>query len=94
MRIGILAKTLHKLAALRLLSEGMGELEKQRLQRIERGDDAAEVDREAAQAALIGVATFFQDYGIEAKPLVRLLSDIAAVSFGSSPSRMLAPAPG
>jgi hypothetical protein len=70
----------------------MGELEKQHLQRIERGDDAAEVDREAAQAALIGVATFFQDYGIEAKPLVRLLSDLAAVSFGSSPSRMLAPA--
>ena len=36
-------KTLHKLAALRLLSERMIALEKQREKRIEHGDDPAEV---------------------------------------------------
>jgi hypothetical protein len=87
-----LAKTLHKLAALRLLSEAMGEIEKQRQQRVEGGDNAADVDRETAQTALNGVLTFFLDYGIESRPLVRLLSELAALSAGSSPSPMLAPA--
>jgi hypothetical protein len=55
----VLTGKLHQLAALRLLSDGMGELEEHRRQRIERGDNLAEVDRETAQAALNGVVTFF-----------------------------------
>ena len=86
-----MAKKQHTLAALRLLSDGMSKLEKQHQQRIERGDDPAEVDRDAAQLALTFVSTFFQDHGIEAKPLIRLLSELVALSAGSRPSRMLTP---
>src|SRR6266852_3815771 len=70
----------------------MGEIEKQRLQRVKRGDDPAEVNRDAAQLAMNGVVTFFLDYGIESQPLVRLLNELAALTAGSSPSPMLAPA--
>jgi hypothetical protein len=90
-RIELLAKKQHKLAALRLLSDEMSELEKEHQQRIERGDDPAEADREAARMALTSVSTFFQDHGIEAKPLVRLLGELVALSAGSRPSRMLTP---
>jgi hypothetical protein len=83
---------LQKLAALRLLAERMSEIERQHQQRIERGDRPAEVDRDAAQLALNDVGTFFQDHGIESRPLVRLLSELAALTAGSSPSAMLAPA--
>lgn len=82
----------HKLAALRRLNSGMAELERQRRQRIDRGEDAATVDRETAQVALTAVADFFHAYGIEAKPLVRLLGELAALTAGSAPSRMLRPA--
>jgi len=58
----------------------------------EQGDDAAEVDRDTAQEALTGVVVFFMDYGIESQPLVRLLSELAALTAGSKPSPMLAPA--
>ena len=85
-------KTQHKLAALRLLGEGMSQLEKQHQQRIERGDDPAEVDRDTAQLALNIVVTFFLDHGIESQPLIPLLSELVAVSAGSRPSRMLTPA--
>jgi hypothetical protein len=87
---GAVAKKLHKLAALRLVSDGLGKLEKQHQKRIARGDNPADVDREMAQAALIGVLTFFQDHGIEAKPLVRLLSALTALSAGSRRPAMLA----
>jgi hypothetical protein len=87
-----LAEKLHKLAALRLLGKSMHELERQRQHRIDRGDDPAAVDRETAQAALNHVVTFFHDHGIESWPLVRLLSELAALTAGASPSRMLAPA--
>jgi hypothetical protein len=88
---GAVAEKLHMLAALRLLGDGLGKLEKQHQQRIERGDKPADVDREIAQAALTGVVTFFLDHGIESQPLVRLLSELAALSAGASPSAMLAP---
>jgi hypothetical protein len=85
-------RRLHKLAALRLLGDALGKLEEQRQQRIDRGDNPADVDRETAQLALTAVVAFFLDYGIESKPLVRLLSELVALTAGSSPSRMLAPA--
>jgi hypothetical protein len=87
-----LAEKLHKLEALRLLGKSMHELETQRQHRIDRGDNPADVDREAAQAALSLVLAFFQDHGIESRPLARLLSELAALTAGASPSRMLAPA--
>jgi hypothetical protein len=87
-----LAGKLNKLAGLRLLSDGMSHLERQHKERIDRGDNPAEVDREAAQAALTGVVTFFLDHGIESQPLVRLLNELAALTAGSSTSRMLTPA--
>jgi hypothetical protein len=86
------AEKLHKLAALRELSAGMDELEKTHRHRIERGDNPADVDRETAQAALTNVVAFFLDHGIETQPLFRLMSELAALTAGSSPSRMLAPA--
>jgi hypothetical protein len=81
----------HKLAALRLLSYGLSKLEKRHQERIERGDNPAEVDRETAQSALNGVLAFFQDYDIEAKPLVRLLSALAALTAGANLPAMLTP---
>ena len=81
----------HKLAALRLLNDEMGELEEHHRKRIECGDNLAEVDRETAQAALNGVVTFFLDHGIEAQPIARLLSALAALTAGSSPPAMFAP---
>jgi hypothetical protein len=87
-----LAERLHKLAALRLLDQSMHELEQQRQHRIDRGDDPADVDRQTAQAALGLVLAFFHDHGIESWPLARLLSELAALTAGASPSRMLAPA--
>jgi hypothetical protein len=86
-----LAEQLNELGALRRLSEGMSWLERQHKERIERGEIAGDVDREIAQRALNGVVTFFLDCGIEASPLVRLLSAIEALSAGSSPPAMLAP---
>jgi hypothetical protein len=86
------AEKFHKLAALRRLSERMSEIEKQRRDRIERGDNPAEADRDAAQLALTDVVAFFLDHGIQSEPLVRLLSELAALSAGSSPAPMLAPA--
>src|SRR5688572_5668783 len=86
-----MAKQLHKLAALRLLSDRMSQLEKQRQQRIEHGGDQAEVDRDAAQLALTGLTEFFLDQGIESKPLIRLLVELVALSAGAKPSGMLAP---
>jgi hypothetical protein len=69
--------TLHKLAALRLLSDGLSKFEMQHQPRIERGDHPADVDREIAQAALAGVVTFLLDNGIESQPLFRLLSALS-----------------
>jgi hypothetical protein len=86
------AEKFHKSAALRRLSGRMSELEKQRRDRIERGDNPAVADRDAAQLALTDVVAFFLDHGIESEPLVRLLSELAALSAGSSPAPMLAPA--
>ena len=87
-----MAEKSHKLAALRRLSERMSELEKQRRDRLEHGDNPAEADRDAAQLALTDVVAFFLDHGIQSEPLVRLLSELAALSAGSSPAPMLAPA--
>jgi len=83
---------MRKLAALRLLGEELSNVEAERLRRLETKDDAAAANRDAAQLALNAVLTFFQDYGIEAGPLVPLLADIAALSSGSRPSGMLTPA--
>jgi len=62
----------------------MSELKTQHQRRIERGDNSAEVERETAQKALNRVMTFFQDHGIEVRPLVPLLSGLAALTEGSS----------
>jgi hypothetical protein len=91
--VGAVTEKLHKLAALRLLSDGLGKLEKQHQPRIERGDNPADVDREIAQAALTGVVAFFLDHGIESQPLVRLLGGLEALSAGSSPPAMFTPIP-
>jgi hypothetical protein len=79
------------LAALRLLSDNMSLIEQHRREGIDRGDDPAKADRDAAQWALTGVVAFFQDCGIQSEPLVRLLGELVALSAGSNPSRMLAP---
>lgn len=86
-----MAKQIPKLAALRMLGDLMKELEKQRQKRIDSGDEPADVDRETAQGALTGVMQFFLDHGIETMPLMRLLSELGAVTAGASPSKMLAP---
>lgn len=83
---------LHKLAALRILSEGIAKFEDIREQRITAGHDLVEVDRDTVQMALTCVVGFLDDCGVESGPLARLLGDIDALSNGSSPSRMLAPA--
>jgi hypothetical protein len=82
----------HKLAALRGLSEQMTEFEKRRQVCIGLGNDPGEADRDAAQNALTAVVAFFLDFGIESEPLVRLLSELAALTEGSMPSTMLQPA--
>lgn len=43
---GVLAEKLTKLAAMRFLSDGLERIEKQHQQRIDRGNNPAEVDRE------------------------------------------------
>ena len=86
-----MANRMHKLAALRQLDEGMTALAMQHQQRTQRGEDSAVVDREIAQLALTGVGAFLQECGIESGPVVRLLAELAALSAGSKPSRMLAP---
>ena len=79
-------------AALRLLADDMSAIEAERRQRIEGGVDPAEADRGAAQLALTEVVSFFLEHGIESEPLVRLLSELAALNEGSSPSALLLPA--
>jgi len=69
----------------------MEQTERQRQQRVQHGENPAEVDRDAAQIALTGVVAFFQDQGIESEPLVRLLGDLTALTAGASPAPMLAP---
>ena len=56
---------LHKLAALRLLTESMAAIEANRRARVKRGDNVSEVDRDAAQSALTGIAAFFHEIGVE-----------------------------
>jgi hypothetical protein len=85
-------KRLTKLGALRLLADTLATLERRREQRIARGDDAAEVDRDTAQLALTAVVAFCEGHGIESRPLVRLLGDLMALTAGASPSPMLTPA--
>ena len=62
-----LTKPLHELVALRSLSDGMAQIEAQHRERIKRGDDVGEADRDAAQLALTGIAKFFAAAGIEVK---------------------------
>src|SRR5215203_5250031 len=81
----------HKLAALRRLGDGMRKIEHQRQERLKHGTDAAEIDRDSSQMALTGVAEFFEEVGIEAKPLLRLLAEMAALTAGSRLSPMLTP---
>ena len=83
---------LTKLGALRLLADTLATIERRREQRIARGDDAAEVDRDTAQLALTAVVALCEGHGIESRPLVRLLSELIALTAGASPSPMLAPA--
>jgi hypothetical protein len=87
------AEKLHKLAALRLLSNELGRLEAQHQQRIEAGHNSAVVDREIAQLAVTAVVAFCLDRGIQSQPLTRLLGALVAVSAGSKPPAMLIPAP-
>ena len=87
-----LTKRLTKLGALRLLADTLDTLERQREERIARHDDPAEVDRATAQLALTRVVAFFDDHGIQSRPLHRLLGELMALNAGASPSPMLAPA--
>ena len=82
---------LTKLGALRLLGETLAAIERRREQRIARGDDTAEVDRETAQLALTAIVAFCEGHGIQSRPLVRLLGELMALTAGASPSPMLAP---
>ena len=88
-----MADKLHKIAALRVVSDAMRTFEDRHRERIERGENAAVVARDTAQCALDIVVTFFLDEGIEAHPLMRLLQELAALSEGASPSAMLRPSP-
>ena len=83
---------LTKLGALRLLGETLATIERRRDQHVARGDDAAEVDRDAAQLALTAVVAFCEGHGLQSRPLVRLLNDLIALTAGASPSPMLTPA--
>jgi hypothetical protein len=82
---------LHKLAALRVLKEGMAKFEAVRQARLEAGQAQGEVDRETAQLALTCVVGFFVDHGIEAGPLHRVLGGLEALSAGSRAIEMLRP---
>lgn len=86
-----MANKVHRLAALRLLRDRLSQLEATRQPRMERGDHAADVDREIAQVALTEVVAALQDQGIETRPLSRLLAGLVALSAGSSAPVMLAP---
>lgn len=87
-----MAKKIPTPAVLRPLGETMRELETQRQKCLARGDNSGDVNRDVAEAGLAQVVDFFLDHGIESKPLYRLLCDLAALSAGASPSRMLLPA--
>src|ERR1700733_594405 len=86
-----MVEKLHKLAALRLLGEGMAGFDLLHQQRIEAGENPAEVDRDAAQQALTSVVGFFLDHGIESGPLHRLLGGLEALSSGSRAPDMFRP---
>ena len=81
-----------KLVALQGLADIMAQIEGQRRERIKRGDNPAEIDRDATQLSLTGIAGFFEAAGIESKPVIRLLAEIVALSSGSRLSDMLTPA--
>jgi hypothetical protein len=83
---------------LRSLAKLMRDLEEKHQERIKqtqtsagKGDSLADADRDTAEAALAAVVDFFLDHKIESQPLYRLLCEIAALSAGASPSRMLSP---
>jgi hypothetical protein len=87
----VMKDKLHKLAALRVLKEGMAKFEAVRQARLEAGQAQGEVDRETAQLALTCVVGFFVDHGIEAGPLRRVLGGLEALSAGSRAIEMLRP---
>jgi hypothetical protein len=87
-----LADKQHRLAALRIFGESMEKLEQLRQQGIANSYDPAVVDRVTAQQALNGVVLLCLEVGIESSPLARLLTGIEALSSGSRPPAMLAPA--
>ena len=82
---------MHELAALRELGDVMMKIERQRAEWIKRGSNPVGADRYAAQIALTVVAEFFATVAIESRPIVRLLSEIVAISAGSRLSDMLTP---
>lgn len=86
-----MAKQLDEVSTLRELGDAMMQIEKQRLQRVEGGTNPAEADRDAAQMALTGVAAFLASNGIESRPVIRLLSELTAITEGSRLSDMLTP---
>lgn len=69
----------------------MRDLEATRQERIAGGEDPANVDLSTAEAELAHVLDFFMDHSIEADALHGLLRDLAALSRGAAPSRMLLP---
>lgn len=87
-----MAKKISTPTVLRPLRESMRELEIQRQERLARGDNSVDVNRDVAEAGVAHVVDFFLDHGIESKPLYRLLCELAALSAGASPSRILLPA--
>ena len=86
-----MSEKLHRLAALRVLGEGMTNFERLRQQRIDAGENPAEVDRDIAQLALTCAVGFCLDLGIEAGPLHRLLGGLEGLSAGAKAPEMLRP---
>jgi hypothetical protein len=77
---------------LQSLSEALAEIENRRARAIEQSDaNAAELNRDAAQAAVTELVVFLESCGIDSRPLALLLSELVALTGGSS-SRMFTPA--
>lgn len=87
-----MAAQVHKLAALRMLDDDIRKLEGQRQKRIDEGGASSEIDRQHGQLALTAVVKLLSDQGVETRPLVRILAELAALSAGAAPSAILTPA--
>lgn len=86
------AKQYSSKTVLHALAADMRALDAQHSKRLADGDNPSDVDRDIAEAGLARIVDFFLDHGIESQPIHRLFCELAALSAGASPSRMLLPA--